>query len=135
VTTESPEPAARVTDLVREQFSKIGLELSTAKSTAIVFKNGQLSDENIKLSDVSEIKASKQGERIRYLGCSFEERLKLDENIITKLTQNLLSLGASTLLNPTQKINLINAYIFPSLVYQLQAAPLSELNDSITSGL
>src|SRR5690606_39578964 len=88
--------------------------------------------ENLTLRDGTKIRAIDKGERIRYLGCSFEDKLVLDSSTTNTLTENLLKLGDSNLLNPTQKIGIINTYTFPTLVYQLQAAPLSELKSSVT---
>lgn len=39
------------------------------------------------------------------------------------------------LLKPDQKLNVVNQYVFPMLVYPLQAAPINKIPATVTHGL
>ncbi len=90
---------------------------------------------SLKLADGSEIVGIQRNERIKYLGCSFESELIFDATCITKLNTNLNQLSTSPLLKPDQKLNVINQYVFPILVYPLQAAPINKIPSTVTNGL
>jgi len=105
------------------------------RSQAIINRNGILVDDILHLTDGGTIVGVKPDERIRYLGCSFNSELVFDNSCIEVLNMNLEKLSTSSLLKSDQKLNIINQYIFPMLVYPLQAAPLSNIPSYITSGL
>jgi len=135
VTSKSEKSAIRTIDLIRICFAKIGLEVNPAKSQAIIIRNGILADDVLHLTDGSTIDGVKPDERIKYLGCSFNSELVFDNSCIEVFNENLEKLSTSSLLKPDQKLNIINQYIFPMLVYPLQAAPLNKIPSYITSGL
>lgn len=91
--------------------------------------------ESLQLADGSEIVGVKPNERVKYLGCSFESELMFDNTCIGELNRNLNKLSTSPLLKPDQKLNVINQYVFPTLVYPLQAAPIHKIPTFVTDGL
>lgn len=109
---------------------KIGLRLNPEKSQLINVKNGILAEDNLQLSDGSVIESVKSDEKIKYLGCSFNSELIFAHSFIETLNTNLDKLASSPLLKPDQKLNVINQYVFPTLVYQMQAAPIMKIQNT-----
>ena len=135
VTAHSEESAIRTIDLTQTLFLKIGLQVNPEKSQAIIVKNGVLVNDILNLSNGGEIVGVKPDERIKYLGCSFNSELVFDNTCIQNINKNLDTLSTSSLLKPDQKLNIINQYVFPTLVYPLQAAPLNKIPLYVTEGL
>ena len=135
VTSHSANAAIRTVELIQMLFLKIGLKLNPSKSQVINIRNGCLVQENLRLSDGSEISSAKPDEKIKYLGCSFNSELVFDETCIDALNSNLDKLTTSPLLKPDQKLNILNQYVFPTLVYPLQAAPIVKIPKYITDGV
>lgn len=135
VSSHSESTVVRIIDLLQTLFAKIGLEMNPAKSQAIIIKNGILVHEALQLSDGNEIAGVKCDERIKYLGCSFNSELIFDNSCIENLNKNLNKLSVSPLLKPDQKLNVVNQYVFPMLIYPLQTAPLNKIPKYITEGL
>ncbi|KAG4080368.1 hypothetical protein HA402_006706 [Bradysia odoriphaga] len=135
VSTKSKESATRSIDLVQDLFRKIGLEINPKKSQAIVIAKGKLVEDKIILSDGSEIMSIKADEKVKYLGCSFTSELIFDDSTIQKLNKNLNNLSTSPLLKPDQKLNIVNQYIFPTLIFPLQTAPINKIPSYVTEGL
>ena len=115
--------------LTENSLSCIGLHVNPAKSKLICIKNGHLSPIKITSLNGTSINALLQTDDcIKYLGVNFREEIVFDEKLtITTLNKNISKLCASPLLKPDQKIIIINQYIWPSLVYPLQCAPLKEI--------
>ena len=68
---------------------------------------------------------------IRYLGIDFNDQISFDkENLLTSLTADLNILAHCTLLNPGQKLLILDQYIWPKLIYPLQCASLSQFSDN-----
>lgn len=135
VTARSENAAIRTIELVESLFLKIGLQMNPDKSQLINIKNGKLVDDNLKLSDGNVIASVKPDEKIKYLGCSFNSELIFDDSCIETLNVNLDKLASSPLLKPDQKLNVVNQYVFPTLVYPMQAAPIIKIPKYITDGL
>lgn len=135
VTSESTSNAVRTIDLIQSLFAKIGLSVNPMKSQAIIIKDGTMVQEDLKLSDGSTIRAIEADERIKYLGCSFNSELVFDYTSVEDLHKNLEKLSVSSLLKPDQKLNVINQYIFPALIYPLQSAPINKIPGYVTKGL
>ena len=103
--------------LAQGNLEKIGLQLNCIKSKILAFKNGQLIEDNVNISEGSNIISIKKGERIKYLGITIEDEIVMDKNkLINNLTSNINNLTNSFLLKPDQKLNIINQYIWPSLI-------------------
>src|SRR5699024_7132460 len=108
-------------------FQEIGLEVNPRKSIAVNITKGRLTTSELVLSNRESIRCIDGEERIRYLGCSFNKELVFDDSIVDRLTVSINNLIKSPLLNPNQKLNILNEFIFPRLTYPLQAAPLNKI--------
>lgn len=68
---------------------------------------------------------------MKYLGINFEDEIVFDEiKILSKLKDDLETLTKSPMLHADQKINIINQFIWPTLIYTLQSAPLFKIKKS-----
>ena len=84
--------------------------------------------EEIKLTDGTKIPSLKQNDTIRYLGVDFNTKVTFDSaKVITNLNKMLQNLVSTPMLRPHQKILIINDYLWPTLIYPLQMAPLTKL--------
>lgn len=136
VTARSEEGAIRVIEAVEVLFGEIGLIVNPKKSLAINIKAGALAKKDLHLSNDERIHSINYNERIRYLGCSFEQRIVFDEDRVVKtFHEKLDKLTTSPNLKPYQKLNIINQYLFTTLIYPLQAAPIKEIPRTTTEGL
>ena len=127
VTSSTVEGAVRLTELVQSHFREIGLEINPKKSTAIVIEKGRLIPGDIRLNDGSRIRCLAEDERIAYLGSTFMDELAFDPSIMDQLTKNLNNLIEYPHLQRDQKLNIINQYILPKLIFPLQAAPIRKI--------
>lgn len=108
-------------------LQEIGLTINSSKSQAIVIKAGQLVQGEITTTcgNITSISAS---DEIKYLGVSFNKTLIFDSNsILKKLQNNLDSLTSTPLLQPHQKLTVINQFIGPTLIYPLQTCRLDSI--------
>lgn len=118
-----------------ENFKKIGLEINYEKSVAIIIENGKLNSTDLMVNDEISIRALKENETIRYLGVTFADEIRFDEEkTIRNLNEKLDRIVSTTTLRPDQKMKIINIYIFPTLTYQFQTEPLSKLKKGRESG-
>ena len=113
-------------------FNEIGLQVNPAKSVAINLSKGKLQQEELMLSSGEIIRTISSEERIRYLGCTFEKTMVFNKTVINDFLSNIDKMIVSPLLKLDQKLNVFNQYIFPTLIYPLQAAPLKEIPANIT---
>jgi hypothetical protein len=114
-----------------ELFQQSGLSINPSKSICICIELGKHVVEDIILSDGTLIPSLKDQETVRYLGVDFNSQLTFDNaKVINSLTTSLNKLVATPMLRPHQKITIINDYIWPTLVYPLQMAPLNKLPKS-----
>lgn len=75
-------------------------------------------------------------EKIKYLGATFTESIKLDkEKLLKEFTKNLEVLTGSPLLHPNQKLTILNTYLWPSLTFKLQCTPLKQLTTVFLTNL
>lgn len=124
----STDAARQMVELVTMLFNRIGLKVNPNKSQVINIKNGTLSISDLKLNDGSVIQSIKSNkDKVKYLGCSFSDEIKFDNNIIVKITDQLNSLPSSPLLKKHQKLIIIEQFILPQLTYHLQAAALNRI--------
>ena len=101
--------------------------MNPAKSVAIKIKGGPLAGGDLVLNDGSTIRSIAVGERLRYLGCTYENELVFDEQVIVKMADCMNKLLETPLLNRDQKLTILNTYILPKLTYPLQAAPIHKI--------
>lgn len=116
-------------------FQEIGLAVNPSKSIAINIENGKLMSKNLSFPNGDTIKSINNQERIRYLGCTFEKSIVFNTNIIEKFSSNIEKMIVTPLLKPNQKLNIFNQYIFPTLIYPIQSAPLKKIPKYITERL
>ena len=115
--------------MCRTSFNQMGLRINPEKCAAIRIVNGELVGGEIKLDENTSIKCVGKDECIKYLGVNFAGEIVLDEaGILTKLDKSLQTLESCTLLHPDQKFSIINQYLWPTLIYPLQCAPLHTLS-------
>jgi uncharacterized protein YaaW (UPF0174 family) len=123
----SKTSAEILTSMAINRFKEIGLEINFKKSHAICLEKGLIS--KIKLvSGDEEIQSISKEEKIKYLGVILCDDIIFNSNdIMIKLTENLNQLSKSILLSADQKLNIVNQYISPTLIYPLQTAKLKEI--------
>ena len=127
VISNSVDGAKRIIEATKMCFQKIGLDINPTKSVAIRVKDGKLVPETLQLDDASTIRCIDPEEKIKYLGCSFNDELVWDSRVVGEITEMLNALISSPLLKRDQKLNVINMYILPVLTYRLQAAPRNRI--------
>ena len=72
--------------------------------------------------DIQNISAD---DRVKYLGVSFNQKLIFNSTeILSKLQSNLDTLATTHLLQSQQKLNVINQFIGPTLIYPFQTAQI-----------
>ena len=126
-TSTSTEGATRIVELVHNHLQKIGLGINPRKSVAIIIKDGRLVEGELMAIDGEPIRSIKKDERIRYLGCAYENELVFDSSVIAKLTNQMNNLIESPLLQKDQKVAVLNQYLLPQMIYPLQAAPINKI--------
>lgn len=135
VTSNSVSNATRVVEITRAMFGCIGLLVNPRKSMAININKGKLQPGDLLLDDGSVVNGVGHGETIKYLGCAFSGELILDHDVVDKITKYLNNIITTPLLNNTQKLNILNQYILPSLIYPLQSAPLRKIPEIVLDTL
>lgn len=127
IVARNKEAASALINMVDIKLKEIGLDMNPVKSQAIFLSKGKLTKENI-FSYRGIIKTIDNHETVRYLGTNFSDEIQLDPvTLMSQLTSKLQNLAESPLLQPSQKLNVINQYIWPILIYPLQCAPLDKI--------
>ena len=127
ITSCSVEGARRIVQLTQTLFQRIGLEINPKKSVCINVVNGVLTPGTLDFGEGVLIRCIEQEEKIKYLGCSFNNELTWDNKVVGEITAKLNHLYSSPLLKREQKLNVINQYLLPILTYPLQAAPIHKI--------
>lgn len=135
VTTCNIDSATQTIDLIQMLFRKIGLHLNPDKSNGVYIKDGKLEKTSLKLLSGETIQLIDESQKIKYLGCKIDGEIIFDIDVIQTFSKNCEKLINSSLLKPDQKLNIINQYLFPTLIYPLQAAPLPKISNQIIDGL
>ena len=130
VTSPSLDKAHRVVQAVQSLFREIGLHVNPRKSAAIRILKGRLTPGDLVLANGDSIKCIDSDTTIRYLGSSFNSEMVFDDSLVDRLTSGINNLIKSPLLNPNQKLNILNGFVFPRLAFPLQAAPLNKIPKS-----
>ena len=128
--------------LAENNLSLLGLTINPLKCKLISIQNGVLTPIEVTSINGSVIKSISNTECIKYLGVNFKDEIVFDEHsTVKKFSKSISKLCQSPLLKPDQKISIINQYVWPSLIYPLQCAPLTKLRkgfledlDKITRG-
>ncbi|GAV05062.1 hypothetical protein RvY_15248 [Ramazzottius varieornatus] len=109
-------------------LGEIGLDVSPTKSKAIILEKGVLSEVSLCLLSGSVIEATKKREKVRYLGATMTDQLDFDqEKVIRQLTDQGDRLVHFAHLHADQKLNLPNQWLWPSIIYPLQTAPINTI--------
>jgi Reverse transcriptase (RNA-dependent DNA polymerase) len=125
---KSTVAAAEITHMTISLFAQIGLDINFGKSVVINIKKGKLCEECFSFGD-TEIRGMSENEKIKYLGVTFKQEIILDKSkLINTLKSDLEKLVGCPMLRPNQKLTIINQYLWPSLIYPLQTAPLNKLS-------
>ncbi|KAI5751146.1 hypothetical protein M8J77_004737 [Diaphorina citri] len=135
VASNSKESAVHSIQLIQSLLHKIGIGINPKKSHAIILRNGTLYPESLSLLSGDVIRSISSDECIKYLGCSFNDEIKFDHDVLEVFTKNCQKLITSPLLKPDQKLNVINQYLSPTLIYPLQIAQLSNIPNSLLEGM
>ncbi|KAJ4427272.1 hypothetical protein ANN_24890 [Periplaneta americana] len=121
--------ASEIFTMTKRSLQQIGLSLNESKTQTIVIEKGKLSSTTLNLGG-SIVNSIDGDERIKYLGINFSDEIKFDiAKVINNLNNKIQALTSTYLLKPEQKLNVLNMYIWPILVYPLQNAPLHQLSD------
>src|SRR5699024_764052 len=135
VTSLTVDGARRTVELTQSLLEQIGLCINPSKSAAIHIKEGKLAPGKLHFGPGITIKSIGAEERIRYLGCNFNDEIVFDKNIAVKFTKKINKLITSPLLNMQQKINILNQYLMPLFMFSLQSAPLRKIPMAILDAL
>ena len=123
------ESATKLLHMVEHRFREIGLKGNPAKSSAIVIEKGNLQQHKFCLNYDNGFTSINNNERIKYLGVNFSNKLIFDHELtVKKFSDKLEILTKTNLLNSDQKLNVLNQYVSPCLIYPFQTAPLKSLN-------
>jgi len=124
----SRESASFLVYETSKNFNRIGLDINFEKSVAIIIEDGKLSTDDLVVDENITIRALGTNETIKYLGVTFADDITLNhQEIIQDLNEKLNRIVSTVTLRPDQKLKIINMYIFPTLVYPFQTAPLAKL--------
>ncbi|KAI5732197.1 hypothetical protein M8J77_023148 [Diaphorina citri] len=135
VASNSKKSAVHSIQLIQSLLHKIGIGINPKKSHAIILRNGTLCPESLSRLSGDVIRSISSDECIKYLGCTFNDEIKFDHDVLEVFTKNCQKLITSPLLKPDQKLNVINQYLSPTLIYPLQIAQLSNIPNSLLEGL
>jgi Reverse transcriptase (RNA-dependent DNA polymerase) len=117
-------------------FSQIGLQINPQKSSVVCVENCVLSEVDLVITNSMIIRAVRLNENIKYLGVNFRQEIVIDERLVIEtLRVNVEKLIGCSMLRPDQKLNIINQYIWPTLVYPLQTAPINQLKKTFLSDI
>ena len=123
--------AAELTVMATILFEQCGLEINPSKSSAICVEGGKLDVSELVIDPDTTIASLKTEESIKYLGVTFNSEIVVDKaRIISVFKENLELLVSSAVLRPDQKFNIINQYLWPTLIYPFQTAPIHKLHAS-----
>jgi len=114
------ETATILVDMARDLFFSVGLQINASKSHAIYIVNGNLTPKIITLLDSSVIPPIGVNYRIKFLGINFNDEIIFDQKeFLINLEKDFRNLVALLLLRGDQKLNILNQYIYPKLIYSL----------------
>ncbi|KAI5730354.1 hypothetical protein M8J76_012727 [Diaphorina citri] len=138
VIAKDENSAIVLVESLQSAFTEVGMVINPTKSVAINVRQGKLHSESLSLADGSTIRSISENENIRYLGINFSNGIVFDKKqFLIELESDFRNLVTSPLLRGDQKINILDQYIFPKLVYPLQTTPVDILEhnflDSVDS--
>ncbi|CAI6348254.1 unnamed protein product [Macrosiphum euphorbiae] len=117
--------------MARGLFSLVGMQIHPSKSHAVNVVNGNIMAKAITLLDSSVIPSLGDNDLIKYMVINFKDEIIFDQNEflihIEKVFRNLVT---SPLLRSDQKLNILNQYDYPKLIFPLQKTPVDLLQQS-----
>ncbi|CAI6368002.1 unnamed protein product [Macrosiphum euphorbiae] len=116
--------------MARDLFSSVGMQINPSKSHAINIENGNLTPKVITLLDSSEIPSLSHTDRIKYERYFKDEIIFDEKEFLISLEKDFRNLVTSPLLRGDQKLNILNQYVYPNLIYPLQTTPVDLLHQS-----
>ena len=120
--------ASQLSQMAIQLFEECGLDISPGKSMVINITKGKLNETDLQVNEETVIPALKTDEKIKYLGVNFQDQLFFDESsTIHGLTKDLQLLTTTALLKPEQKLQIMNQYLWPKVVFPFQTAPLGKI--------
>jgi hypothetical protein len=108
--------------MTKDLFSPVGMQINPSKSYATNIKKRKLVPKIIKLLDSSKIPSLDKNDCIKYLEINFKDKIIFDQKQFhINLEKDFKNLFTSPLLKgDKKKINILNQYAYPKLIYFLQ---------------
>ena len=120
--------ATELVQMAKFHFESIGLSINMSKCICINIIDGKLCTEDLIIDSTTKVKCIGEGDMIKYLGVTFNNEIIIDKpGIMNKLQKSLQVLTSTTILRADQKLCILNQYIWPTLIYPFQMAPLRKL--------
>ena len=140
VIAKNPKAADFLVNLVSQRLAEIGLKLNCAKSKSILLDGGRIVDidqsQQMNMSILHEIPRLAENEVIRYLGVNLNSEIVLDRpGTIQSMESSLNKIVSSPFLYPQQKLVMVNYFVWPSMIYMLQCAPIEKLGKQFLADL
>lgn len=128
IIARNEESAIMLVETLQLAFNQVGMAINPKKSLIVNIKEGQLSSNNLVLSDKSSIRAITVNAQIKYLRVNYTDNIVFDrKKFITELEKDFRTLITSPLLRGDQQLNILEQYVFPKLIYPMQTTPLDLL--------
>jgi hypothetical protein len=125
---KNKESAVLLYNTINHLFSEIGLNINPLKTKIINIERGILLQKQYFLES-KEITSIGTGDKIKYLGVNFSNEIIFDSaRIIANLNNKIEKLTCSPFLKTEQKMFVLVNYIWPTLIYPFQTAPLSKIS-------
>lgn len=110
-------------------LAQFGLTMNPLKSVAISIVKGELCQDPLHVSPNTNISCIGPDETIKYLGVSFNDCIVFDESkCANKFNAKVERLVSTQMLRPDQKLKVLKDYLWPTLTYPFQHAPLTKLS-------
>ena len=114
----------------------MGLKMNPSKSIAISIVKGELCEDPLQISDDTRISCIGSTDTIKYLGVTFNDCIVFDEGKCAKsFNSKIEKLVSTPMLRPDQKLKILKTYIWPTLIYPFQNAPLSKLSHAFLESI
>jgi len=105
------------------------MQINPTKSTIINVEDGQLVPKSLTLLDNSVMPPVEGSNCIKYLRINFNDEIVFDrKSFLSQLEKDFRNLVTSPLLRGDQKLNILNQYVYPKLIYPMQTTPIDLLD-------
>jgi hypothetical protein len=115
--------------MTKDLFSSVRMQINPSKSYVTNIKKRKSTPKIIKLLDSSKILSLDENDCIKLLEINFKDKIVFDQKqFLINLENDLKNLFTSPLLkSDKKKINILNQYAYPKLIYFLQTTPVNLL--------